>query len=45
MSRTSRLAAGYVDQPPLAMLLLAASRAVIGVSQLGLRVLPAELRK
>jgi hypothetical protein len=38
---SKRLAAGYVDQPPLAMLLLAASRAVFGVSQLGLRVLPA----
>jgi hypothetical protein len=36
-----RLAAGYVDQPPLAMFLLAASRAVFGVSQLGIRVLPA----
>jgi hypothetical protein len=36
-----RLAAGYVDQPPLAMFLLAASRAVFGVSQVGLRVLPA----
>jgi hypothetical protein len=35
------LAAGYVDQPPLAMFLLAGSRAVFGVSQLGLRVLPA----
>jgi hypothetical protein len=38
---SKRLAAGYVDQPPLAMFLLAASRAVFGVSQLGLRVLPA----
>jgi len=36
-----RLAAGYVDQPPLAMFLLAASRALFGVSQVGLRVLPA----
>jgi len=36
-----RLAAGYVDQPPLAMFMLAASRAIFGVSQLGLRVLPA----
>jgi hypothetical protein len=35
------LAAGYVDHPPLAMFLLAGSRAVFGVSQLGLRVLPA----
>jgi hypothetical protein len=38
---SKRLAAGYVDQPPLAMFLLAASRSVFGVSQLGLRVLPA----
>ena len=38
---SKRLAAGYVDQPPLAMVLLAASRAVFGVSQLGLRILPA----
>lgn len=38
---SKRLATGYVDQPPLAMLLLAASRALFGVSQLGLRVLPA----
>jgi hypothetical protein len=38
---SKRLAAGYVDQPPLAMLLLAASRKLFGVSQLGLRVLPA----
>ena len=38
---SKRLAAGYVDQPPLAMFLLAASRALFGVSQLGLRVLPA----
>jgi hypothetical protein len=38
---SKRLAAGYVDQPPLAMFLLAASRAVFGLSQLGLRVLPA----
>ena len=38
---SKRLAAGYVDQPPLAMFLLAASRTVFGVSQLGLRVLPA----
>jgi len=29
---SKRLAAGYVDQPPLAMFLLAASRAVFGVS-------------
>jgi hypothetical protein len=38
---SKRLAAGYVDQPPLSMFLLAAGRAVFGVSQLGLRVLPA----
>jgi len=38
---SKRLAAGYVDQPPLAMFLLAASRSVFGVSQLGLRILPA----
>jgi len=38
---SKRLAAGYVDQPPLAMFLLAASRAVFGLSELGLRVLPA----
>jgi len=38
---SKHLAAGYVDQPPLAMFLLAASRALFGVSQLGLRVLPA----
>jgi hypothetical protein len=38
---SKRLAMGYVDQPPLAMFLLAASRVLFGVSQLGLRVLPA----
>ncbi len=38
---SKRLAAGYVDQPPLAMWLLAAGRAVFGESQLGIRVLPA----
>ena len=38
---SKRLAAGYVDQPPLAMFLLAASRKLFGVSQSGLRVLPA----
>lgn len=38
---SKRLAAGYVDQPPLAMFLLAAGRAAFGISQLGLRVLPA----
>jgi hypothetical protein len=38
---SQRLAAGYVDQPPLAMFLMAAGRAVFGISQLGLRVLPA----
>jgi 4-amino-4-deoxy-L-arabinose transferase-like glycosyltransferase len=38
---SKRLAAGYVDQPPLAMFLMAAGRAVFGVSQFGIRVLPA----
>jgi 4-amino-4-deoxy-L-arabinose transferase-like glycosyltransferase len=38
---SKRLAAGYVDQPPLAMWLMAAGRAVFGESQLGIRVLPA----
>ena len=38
---SKRLAAGYVDQPPLAMFLLAAGRALFGVSQFGIRVLPA----
>jgi len=36
-----RLAAGYVDHPPLAPWILWASRAIFGDSQLGLRVLPA----
>jgi 4-amino-4-deoxy-L-arabinose transferase-like glycosyltransferase len=38
---SKRLAAGYIDQPPLAMFLMAAGRAVFGESQLGIRVLPA----
>ncbi len=38
---SKRLAAGYVDQPPLAMFLLAAGRRLFGASQLGLRALPA----
>lgn len=38
---SKRLAAGYVDHPPLAMWLLAASRAVFGESQFAIRVLPA----
>jgi len=38
---SKRLAAGYVDQPPLAMFLLAASRALFGASQFGIRILPA----
>jgi len=38
---SKRLAAGYVDQPPLAMFLLAAGRVLFGVSQFGIRVLPA----
>ena len=37
---SKKLAAGYVDQPPLAMFLLAASRLVFGVSQFGIRILP-----
>ena len=37
---SQRLAAGYVDQPPLAMFLMAAGRRLFGVSQLGIRVLP-----
>src|SRR5512136_3184681 len=38
---SKRLAAGYVDQPPLAMFLMAAGRALFGQSQFGIRVLPA----
>jgi len=38
---SKRLAAGYVDQPPLAMFLLAAGRVLFGVSQFGIRLLPA----
>jgi 4-amino-4-deoxy-L-arabinose transferase-like glycosyltransferase len=38
---SKRLAAGYVDQPPLSMFLMAAGRTVFGVSQFGIRVLPA----
>jgi len=38
---SKRLAAGYVDQPPLAMFLMAAGRALFGASQFGIRVLPA----
>jgi hypothetical protein len=38
---SKRLAAGYVDQPPLAMFIMAAGRELFGVSQLGIRVLPA----
>src|SRR5512136_2569957 len=38
---SKRLAAGYVDQPPLAMFLMAAGRALFGDSQFGIRVLPA----
>jgi Dolichyl-phosphate-mannose-protein mannosyltransferase len=38
---SKRLAAGYVDQPPLAMFLMAAGRVLFGVSQFGIRVLPA----
>ena len=38
---SKRLAFGYVDQPPLAVFLLALSRAVLGESVTALRVLPA----
>ena len=38
---SKRLAAGYVDQPPLSMFLMAAGRTVFGASQFGIRVLPA----
>ncbi len=37
----ARLAAGYVDQPPLSIWLLALSRAVVGDSLFALRLLPA----
>ena len=38
---SKRLAAGYVDQPPLAMFLMAAGRALFGASQFAIRILPA----
>ncbi len=38
---SKRLAAGYVDQPPLSMFLLALSRTLFGVSQFALRIFPA----
>ncbi len=38
---SKRLAAGYVDHPPLAMFLLAAGRTLFGATQFGIRVLPA----
>ena len=38
---SKRLAAGYVDHPPLAMFLMAAGRTVFGAAQFGIRVLPA----
>ena len=38
---SKRLAAGYVDQPPLSIFLMAAGRSVFGASQLGIRILPA----
>jgi 4-amino-4-deoxy-L-arabinose transferase-like glycosyltransferase len=38
---SKRLAAGYVDHPPLAMFLMAAGRALFGATQFGIRVLPA----
>ena len=36
-----RLAAGYVDHPPLAIFLMAAGRTLFGATQFGIRVLPA----
>lgn len=38
---SKRLAAGYVDHPPLAMFLMATSRKLFGATQFGIRVLPA----
>jgi 4-amino-4-deoxy-L-arabinose transferase-like glycosyltransferase len=38
---SKRLAAGYVDHPPLAMFLMAGGRALFGSTQFGIRVLPA----
>jgi hypothetical protein len=38
---SKRLAAGYVDQPPLAMVLLAVSRSLFGQSVFAVRLLPA----
>ncbi len=38
---SKRLAAGYVDHPPLAMFLMAAGRTLFGATQFGIRVLPA----
>ncbi len=38
---SKRLAAGYVDQPPLAMFLMAAGRTLFGASQFAIRILPA----
>jgi hypothetical protein len=38
---SKRLAAGYVDHPPLAMFLMAAGRALFGATEFGIRVLPA----
>jgi hypothetical protein len=38
---SKRLAAGYVDQPPLAMFLMAAGRAAFGATRFGIRVPPA----
>ena len=38
---SKRLAAGYVDHPPLAMFLMAAGRLLFGATQFGIRVLPA----
>ena len=38
---SKRLAAGYVDHPPLAMFLMAAGRSLFGATEFGIRVLPA----
>jgi hypothetical protein len=38
---SKRLAAGYVDHPPLAIFLMAAGRTLFGATQFGIRVLPA----
>jgi len=38
---SKRLAAGYVDHPPLAMFLMAAGRSLFGATEFGIRALPA----